>query len=39
LRNIEAPTEAGGGTLNDVVALRVYVVNYQPGAQRQWAAH
>jgi enamine deaminase RidA (YjgF/YER057c/UK114 family) len=29
LRNVQAAVEAAGGTLNDVVALRVYIVNYQ----------
>ena len=28
-RNLEKATEAAGGTLKDVVALRIYVVNYQ----------
>ena len=30
LRNVEVAMEAAGGTLNDVVALRIYIVNYQP---------
>src|ERR1700757_2972098 len=29
LRNVEAAIEATGGTLKDVVALRIYIVNYQ----------
>ena len=29
LRNVEAAIEAAGGTLKDVVSLRIYVVNYQ----------
>jgi len=29
LRNLKAAIEAAGGTLTDVVALRIYVVNYQ----------
>jgi len=29
LRNVETAIEASGGTLKDVVALRIYVVNYQ----------
>jgi len=28
-RNLEAAMEAAGGTLKDVVALRIYVVDYQ----------
>ena len=28
-RNLERAMEAAGGTLKDVVALRIYVVNYQ----------
>jgi enamine deaminase RidA (YjgF/YER057c/UK114 family) len=28
-RNLEKAMEAGGGTLKDVVALRIYVVDYQ----------
>jgi len=28
-RNLETAMEAAGGTLKDVVALRIYVVNYQ----------
>jgi len=28
-RNLETALEAAGGTLNDVVALRIYVVDYQ----------
>ena len=28
-RNLEKAMEAAGGTLKDVVALRIYVVNYQ----------
>ncbi len=30
LRNLRAAIEAAGGVLADVVALRVYVVNYKP---------
>jgi enamine deaminase RidA (YjgF/YER057c/UK114 family) len=30
LRNVRAATEAAGGTLEDVVALRIYIVNYRP---------
>jgi 2-iminobutanoate/2-iminopropanoate deaminase len=30
LRNVQAAVEAVGGTLADVVALRIYVVNYKP---------
>jgi 2-iminobutanoate/2-iminopropanoate deaminase len=29
LRNVKAAIEATGGTLTDVVALRIYIVNYQ----------
>jgi enamine deaminase RidA (YjgF/YER057c/UK114 family) len=29
LRNVQAAVEAAGGTLDDVVALRIYIVNYQ----------
>ena len=29
LRNVEAAIEATGGALKDVVALRIYIVNYQ----------
>jgi len=29
LRNLETAMEAAGGTLKDVVALRIYVVDYQ----------
>ena len=29
-RNIEKAMEAAGGTLKDIVALRIYVVDYQP---------
>src|ERR1044071_5895816 len=29
LRNVQAAVEAAGGTLADVVALRLYVVNYK----------
>jgi enamine deaminase RidA (YjgF/YER057c/UK114 family) len=29
LRNLEEAMEAAGGTLHDVVALRIYVVDYQ----------
>ena len=30
LRNVQAATEAVGGNLSDIVALRIYIVNYQP---------
>jgi enamine deaminase RidA (YjgF/YER057c/UK114 family) len=30
LRNVQAALEAVGGTLGDIVALRIYIVNYQP---------
>ena len=29
LRNVQAAIEATGGTLKDVVALRIYIVNYE----------
>jgi 2-iminobutanoate/2-iminopropanoate deaminase len=29
LRNIQAAVEAVGGTLADIVALRIYIVNYR----------
>lgn len=29
LRNVAAAIEAAGGTLKDIVALRIYIVNYQ----------
>jgi 2-iminobutanoate/2-iminopropanoate deaminase len=29
LRNVQSAIEATGGTLNDVVALRIYIVNYR----------
>ena len=29
LRNVESAIEAAGGTLKDVVALRIYIVNYR----------
>ena len=29
LRNVQTAVEAAGGTLRDVVALRIYIVNYQ----------
>jgi enamine deaminase RidA (YjgF/YER057c/UK114 family) len=32
LRNVQAATEAVGGTLDDVVALRIYIVDYQAGS-------
>jgi enamine deaminase RidA (YjgF/YER057c/UK114 family) len=34
LRNVEAAIEASGGTLTDVVALRIYVVNYRVESAR-----
>ena len=30
LRNVQAAIEAAGGTLADIVALRIYIVNYNP---------
>ncbi len=30
LRNVEAAVRSAGGTLADVVALRIYIVNYKP---------
>ena len=30
LRNVQAAVEAAGGTLKDVVVLRIYIVGYQP---------
>jgi enamine deaminase RidA (YjgF/YER057c/UK114 family) len=30
LRNVRLAVEAAGGTLADVVALRIYIVNYKP---------
>ena len=30
LRNVQAAIEAAGGTLKDIVSLRIYIVNYQP---------
>ena len=43
LRNISAAVEAGGGTISDIVALRIYVVDYSPAcadiissALREW---
>ena len=30
LRNVQAAVETVGGTLEDVVALRIYIVNYRP---------
>jgi enamine deaminase RidA (YjgF/YER057c/UK114 family) len=30
LHNVQAAVEAVGGTLADVVALRIYIVNYRP---------
>jgi len=30
LRNVQIAVEAVGGTLADVVALRIYIVNYRP---------
>jgi enamine deaminase RidA (YjgF/YER057c/UK114 family) len=32
LRNVQAATEAVGGTLADIVALRIYIVNYPQGS-------
>jgi enamine deaminase RidA (YjgF/YER057c/UK114 family) len=29
LRNLQAAVEAAGGTLKDIVSLRIYIVNYQ----------
>jgi 2-iminobutanoate/2-iminopropanoate deaminase len=31
LRNVQAAVEAAGGKLPDVVSLRLYIVNYEPG--------
>ena len=30
LRNVQIAIEAAGGTLSDIVALRIYIVNYRP---------
>jgi len=30
-RNVQTVVEASGGTISDVVSLRIYVVDYQPG--------
>src|SRR6516164_9771281 len=30
LRNVQAAIETTGGTLEDIVSLRIYIVNYQP---------
>ena len=30
LRNVQTAVEAAGGTLVDIVALRIYIVNYRP---------
>jgi len=30
LRNVQVAIEATGGTLKDIVSLRIYSVNYQP---------
>jgi enamine deaminase RidA (YjgF/YER057c/UK114 family) len=32
LRNVRIAVEAAGGSLADVVSLRIYVVNYKPEA-------
>ena len=32
LRNVEAAIKAAGGTLEDVVSLRIYIVNYRAGS-------
>ncbi|MGH7999094.1 MAG: RidA family protein [Brasilonema sp.] len=29
-RNVQTAVEAAGGTLDDVVSLRIYIVNYKP---------
>ena len=29
MRNVQAAIEAAGGTLKDIVSLRIYIVNYQ----------
>src|SRR5215472_4760212 len=34
LRNVKAALEAAGGSLTDVVALRIYIVNYQAGSAK-----
>lgn len=38
LRNIKAGMEAVGGSLEDVVSLRIYVVNYNPDVQSDLVA-
>ena len=30
MRNVQAAIEVTGGTLKDIVFLRIYIVNYQP---------
>jgi len=30
LRNVQIAVEAGGGTLADIVSLRIYIVDYKP---------
>src|ERR1044071_2516347 len=32
LRNLQAAIDAAGGTLNDIVALRIYIVDYHAGS-------
>lgn len=33
LRNIQSAVEAAGGTLKDLVSLRIYLVDYKPDAE------
>jgi enamine deaminase RidA (YjgF/YER057c/UK114 family) len=30
LRNVQTAVEAAGGTIGDIVSLRIYIVNYRP---------
>lgn len=32
MRNVEVAIETAGGTLKDIVGLRIYIVNYQSGS-------
>src|SRR4029077_10390806 len=34
LRNVKTAIEASGGSLNDLVSLRIYIVNYQAESAR-----
>jgi len=34
LRNVQSAIEVTGGTLKDIVFLRIYIVNYQPEKRR-----